>query len=102
VCIGRFASTFCVTRTPVRLWEASDIKRAIFACVLFQNMIIDKRFENSDSDDLTIYIVNPSLSTDMDLVTLQVQSLENLEIVADAAARKRLKAMFINRISRRY
>ena len=41
-------------------------------------MIIGERFKNSDSDNLTISFVNPDVLTDMDMATLEVQSLASI------------------------
>jgi hypothetical protein len=64
-------------------------------------MIIDEWFENSDSDNSTIPVLELGVPTDRDILTLEVQSLENLDIVSDAAAHTRLKARLVNHSSSR-
>jgi hypothetical protein len=98
---GIMQARFAFTRTPVRLWDVRDVKIAVLASIVLHNMIIDERFAHIDSTRDEHASSEPEIHTDVDMATLQVRSLRNLDILTDVASHRRLKSRLVQHISNR-
>jgi hypothetical protein len=78
-----------------------DIKSAVLACVVLHNFIIDEKLQDEAQENENYRSRSgPGSCTDVDMVSLQVQSLNNLDIIFDTAAHGRLKSRLVNHIQR--
>jgi hypothetical protein len=89
---------FAFMKTPVRLWNMDDIKSAVLSCVTLHNMN-DNEFWDGQEPNFDDKADVPDQS--LDFVTLQPQSLQNLDFASDINAHNRLKHRIINHIAYR-
>ena len=65
-------------------------------------MIIDERFESLDQEGCNVTAAVTCTLIDMGMITLQLQSLGNMDFVFDEAAHIRLKTRLVGHIGSRF